>query len=90
MINTVAQLASQQQFDFAELQYYKYLSNDDFINDAEIEMFDDTSVRQEDARLSYLKNQMEKQPTENNVYALVDEITQRKTVDDLFADVFPE
>ena len=41
-------------------------------------MFDDTSMRQEDAKLSYLKNKMEKKPTQNNVYALVDEITLRK------------
>ena len=51
---------------------------------------DETTLRQQDATLSSLKSQMELNPTEGNVYKLVDEIQDRKRIDSIFERVFPE
>ena len=69
------------------MQYYKYLASEN-VRDDMATIFDETTVRQEDAKLSYLKGQMEKQKTQNSVYALVDEIQLRKRIDYTFEHIF--
>ena len=49
---------------------------------------DETQVRQEDGKLSFLKSQMEKEPTSNNVDALVGELATRKKIDYAFGTIF--
>ena len=45
-------------------------------------------MKQRDGKLSYLKNKMEREPTQNNVYALVDEIKDRRQIEKVFHSVF--
>ena len=45
-------------------------------------------VRQHDARLSFLKSALDRSPTQGNVYALVDEINERHTIEHFFKSVF--
>ena len=51
---------------------------------------DETQVRQRDGKLSYLKSQLDLNPTQGNVYALVDEISERKMVERIFKNVFAD
>ena len=41
-------------------------------------------VRQRDSKLDWLNSKMEANPTENNVYALVDELRDRHKIDRIF------
>ena len=52
-------------------------------------MNEPSQVRQRDGRLSYLKSKMEKEPTKNNVFALVDELQDRKKTDIIYHKIFP-
>ena len=77
---------------YAEFQYFKYLVAEEvaegtFTEGMEI---DPTLLRQHDGKLGFLKSQMELDPTEENVYALVDEIRERHRIDSVFEAVFPE
>ena len=80
------QLASQSQVAFAEFQFFKYLANEEVQEGGfdESTVIDPTLLRQHDGKLGYLKSQMEINPTEVNVYALVDEIRERKHIDEIF------
>ena len=88
-VSNSAALASKSQVAYAEFELQKYLAHEE-LGELFSSEVDETQVRQEDGKLSYLKSQMEKTPTENNVYALVDELTLRKKIDYVFANVFPE
>ena len=45
---------------------------------------DESSVRQHDGQLSYLKSQMEKNPSKKNVQALIDELRNREKIEQIF------
>lgn len=91
--------ASKSQLAFAQFQYYQYLNDSEILHATanglekpspytERSSFDETQVRQRDGKLSYLKSQMDRNPTKGNVYALVDEINDRKVIERIFRSVF--
>ena len=93
--------ASKSQLAYAEFQYYKYLSHQDddpslSNNDSETMSYtemtkiDETSVRQRDGKIVYLKSQLDRTPTQGNVYALVDEIKDRHMIEHIFQAVFAD
>ena len=55
---------------------------------SEVTQIDETKLRQRNGKLGYLKSQMEKNPTEKNVFALVDEIRGRNEIDRIFHKAF--
>ena len=54
----------------------------------EMDTFDESTLRQEDATLSYLKSRMEADPSQLNVKELVDEIKYRDEIERVFQSVF--
>ena len=86
--------ASVAEVAYARYAYHKYLSADEGFMSQQNSFFgnyeDPVTVPQHDGRLSYLKSTMDKDPSTNNVYGLIDELEDRKHVDDVFANIFPE
>ena len=56
----------------------------------DVNQFEDpVTVKQQDGKLSYLKSKLDKNPSRNNVYGLLDELKDRKHLDKAYASIFP-
>ena len=79
--------ASVAEVAFARYSYFKYLHSEDVAMGNENSFFDaskyedPTSVPQHDGKITYLKSTMEKNPSHNNVYGLIEELEDRKHLD---------
>ena len=57
----------------------------------DINEFEDLeSFKQQDGKLSYLMNRLDRNPSRNNVYGLLEELDARKHLDSIYRDIFPE
>ena len=72
--------ASVAEVAYARYSYFKYLHSEDVAMGKENSMFDTSMyedpamVPQHDGKLSYLKSTMDKNPSQNNVYELIEEL----------------
>ena len=87
--------ASAVELAYARYQFFKYLHNEEVTDGVSNAIFDINqfeeidSFKQQDGKLSYLMNRLDKNPSRNNVYGLLDELDSRKHLDTLYKNIFP-